>query len=98
MRTRELGVRAALGAGRGQLIGLILCDGLRLARAGLVVGLVGVVVINRVVMSIFVDVSWAEPWIAAACGLLMVAVALAASFHPAHRAARLDPMAALRQE
>jgi hypothetical protein len=98
MRTRELGIRAALGARRGQLVGLILRDGLRLARTGLIVGLAGVVAINRIVMSIFVDLTWAEPWVVLSCALLMVAVALAASFHPAHRAAQVDPMTALRYE
>jgi ABC-type antimicrobial peptide transport system permease subunit len=98
MRRRELGVRAALGADRRQLIGLIVRDGLRLARAGLVVGLAGIFVINRIVMSIFVDVTWAEPSVVALCGLLMIGVTLAASFQPAHRAARVDPMSALRQE
>ena len=98
LRTRELGIRAALGAGRGQLVGLILRDGLRTARAGLVVGVAGVAVINRVVMSVFVDITWAEPAVVALSAVLMVAVTIAASYRPAFRAARVDPMTALRYE
>jgi putative ABC transport system permease protein len=98
LRKRELGVRAALGAERRQLVMLILGDGLKLARAGLVFGLVGVVVINRIVMSVFVGVTWAEPAVVVVSALIMVAVTIAASYRPASRAARVDPMTALRCE
>lgn len=97
-RTHELGVRAALGASRRQLVGLILADGLKLARTGAIVGLAVVIGINRLAISAFVGVGWASPVVVASAVALMVVVALAASCHPALRAARVDPMTALRYE
>jgi predicted permease len=97
-RTRELGIRAALGAERRQLVWLVVRDALKLARAGLVVGVLGVVAVNRIVMNLFAGVTWAEPLVVVLAALLMVGVAIAASYRPASRAARVDPMTALRYE
>jgi putative ABC transport system permease protein len=97
-RSHELGVRAALGASRRQLLGLILGDGLKLARTGAIAGVVVVVAVNRLAMSAFVGVTWASPLVVAFAAVLMAFVALAASYLPASRAARVDPMTALRHE
>ena len=98
LRTRELGVRMALGAQRGEVMQLVLLQGARLAAIGVVVGAVFAVLLGRVFSSLLfkVGVLNATPWIAAT--LILVATVLLASFLPARRAASIEPMKALRTE
>jgi putative ABC transport system permease protein len=96
LRTREIGVRVALGADAGSVVRLFLSGGLRLAVIGLGLGLAGALALSRVLGSVLYGVSPHDPATLAAVGSLLLAVALAASFFPARRAARLPPMTALR--
>jgi predicted permease len=97
-RTREVGIRVALGAGRGTITGLILRDAGVLVAAGVVAGVPAAYVLARLVSSRFFGVSpWDAPSIAAAVFALAIAGLLAA-WIPARRAAAVDPMAALRSE
>jgi ABC-type antimicrobial peptide transport system permease subunit len=97
-RTREIGVRIALGAGRGRVLGEVLRDGGRLALVGFAVGVGGALACGRILAGLLYEVKPADPAVLAATAGLLAAVALAACYLPARRAARLDPMAALRHE
>jgi len=97
-RTQEIGVRMALGAGRGQVQRMIVWQGVRAALAGAVLGAVGAWALGRSVASLLYGVSPSDPVIFAAVTLLLVAVAVLASFLPARRAAAVDPAVALRSE
>ena len=97
-RTRELGVRLALGAQRTMVLGMVLGDGLRLASVGVVVGLVMAAGATRVIAGFLFDVSALDAVTFIGTSVLLVMVALLAAYVPARRAARLDPMAALRSD
>src|SRR5207244_4317608 len=97
-RTREISVRIALGARRGAVLALVLQNGLKLAGAGIVLGLIGAMVLSRLLRSLLFAVGPSDPITFAAVPLLLVSVALAACFLPARRAANVDPMEALRHE
>lgn len=97
-RTREIGVRMALGALPRDVIRMVLHRGLWLSISGAVVGLSAGMLVMWSADSLRFHVSAADPKIAAAVGLFMCAVALLACWLPAHRAARVDPMNALRDE
>jgi putative ABC transport system permease protein len=97
-RTRELGIRAALGATRGQLLGSALGSPLALAAAGLAAGAIGMHWAGRLVASLLFNTQPAEPETLVTVGVVLMLVALAASIMPAQRAARIDPVIALRQE
>ncbi|MGH7969700.1 MAG: FtsX-like permease family protein, partial [Limisphaerales bacterium] len=97
-RTREIGVRMALGALPRDVLRLVLRRGLRLIISGAAVGLLAGMIVMRSAKSVRFHVSAADPTIAAAVGLFMCAVALLACWLPAHRAARVDPIKALRDE
>ena len=97
-RRRELGLRAALGADRSDLIGMILSHGFRLAIAGALIGTVIAWFATQLLQGFLFGVSPHNPLVlAGACAGLTV-VALVASYLPARRAARVDPMVALRAE
>jgi ABC-type antimicrobial peptide transport system permease subunit len=98
LRTREMGVRLALGARRADLMALVLGGGLRLALAGVAVGAALALGLARAVRGLLHGVSPTDLPTFVAVGLLMTAVAALASYLPARRAARVDPMTALRSE
>jgi predicted permease len=97
-RTYEIGVRMALGANRQAVLWMVLERGLKLAVMGALIGLPGAWGATRMLRSINHDLAPAHPLIFGSVALVLVAVALLASLLPARRAARVDPMAALRYE
>ncbi|NDQ55960.1 MAG: ABC transporter permease [Acidipila sp.] len=97
-RTQELGVRMALGAQRRNILGMVLASGLRLAVIGVVVGVAGAAALSRVLAGILYGVTATDPRMFALAACLLVGVALVASFVPARRAMRVDPIVALRNE
>jgi len=97
-RTQEMGVRLALGAGRADILRLVLRQGLLLALSGTAVGLAASFGLTRLLESQVYRVSVTDPFTFAGCALLFAAVAALASYLPARRAMRVDPMAALRCE
>ncbi len=97
-RTREIGVRMALGAQRGSVLALVLRGGLKLAGAGIVLGLIGAMALSRLLRSLLFGVGPTDPVTFAAVPVLLVSAALLACWLPARRAARADPVEALRCE
>jgi predicted permease len=97
-RTREIGVRMALGAGSSRVRRMVLGQVGRLALVGGVIGLVGAYYLGRGAQSLLFEVGGMDPWVLAAVAVLLVAVALGAGYVPALRASRVDPMEALRYE
>jgi predicted permease len=97
-RTREIGVRSAIGASRGQISGLILKQGLWKAGIGVVIGLIGAALLSSSMTSLLFNVRPTDPAVYVAVSLTLIAVALLASYLPARRAARIDPLTALRDE
>ena len=95
-RTQEMGIRRALGAQQGDILRLVIRQGLLLTLAGIAIGLVGASALTRVMTSVLFQVSATDPATFAAIALLFPLVALGASYIPARRAARIDPMSALR--
>ena len=97
-RTRELGLRAALGADAGRIITLVLKTGARSVLGGLVVGLAGAFTLTGLLRSLLFGVGPRDPFTFSVVPCLLIAVALIAAYLPARRAAHLDPMEALRAE
>jgi hypothetical protein len=97
-RVREIGVRLALGAARADVVRLVLGRSLRMTGIGLLIGLVGALGVGQALRSMLYGVGPRDPFTFAGVGVLLAAVALAASWLPARRAARVDPMIALRSE
>jgi putative ABC transport system permease protein len=97
-RTREIGIRIALGAQRGELLGLLLRQGMLLVVCGVVAGLIASVALTRFLASMLFDVPPTDPLTFASVVLLLVSVSAAACFLPARRAMRVDPIEALRYE
>ena len=97
-RTAEIGMRMVFGASRASVLTLIVGEGLKLSAAGVVVGALAAAAVTRVMTSMLVGVSPTDPLTFAAIVMLVVTIALVASCVPARRAARLDPMVALREE
>ena len=95
-RTKEVGIRRALGAQQGDILRLVLRRALGLTLAGAVLGIGGALALTRVMKSLLFQVSATDPLTFAGITLLLILVALAASYIPARRATRIDPTAALR--
>jgi putative ABC transport system permease protein len=97
-RSNEIGLRMALGASTGSVLRLILRQGLILAGAGLALGLAAAVAGARLLTSMLFQVQPNDPWVYLAIAILLGVVALVASYVPARRASKIDPLTALRQE
>jgi putative ABC transport system permease protein len=97
-RTQEMGIRMALGAKRRELLLMVLREGALLTAAGLAFGLVGAVLMTRVMASLLFGVSATDPLVYVGISVLLLMVALAACYLPARRATLVDPMVALRWE
>jgi putative ABC transport system permease protein len=97
-RTRELGIRVALGADRGAVVRLIVGEGLALAAVGLTIGLAGAWMLTGTLKTMLYEVSPLDPQVLGITAAAVVAVAALASCVPARRALRVDPMTALRAE
>ncbi len=98
VRTRELGVRIALGASRSDVVRLVLGHGLALTLIGIAIGLFGALAVSRVLSSLLFEVSATDSASFAATAVILSAVALVACYVPARRAASVDPTEALRAE
>jgi putative ABC transport system permease protein len=97
-RTHEIGIRMALGASLRDVLRLIVGQGMRLAMIGIVLGLMGAFALTRVLGSLLLGIGTTDPVTFIGVPILLVAVALLACYIPARRAARVDPLVALRHE
>ncbi|MBW8876227.1 MAG: ABC transporter permease [Acidobacteria bacterium] len=97
-RTREIGVRMALGAARGDIARMVLREGLVISLVGITLGLLGAFAATRLLIALLFDTSPLDPGIFAAVPVLLAAVALMASWLPAERAASVEPLEAIRYE
>jgi ABC-type antimicrobial peptide transport system permease subunit len=96
-RTRDIGIRIALGAQRKTILQMVLSQGLALALAGAAVGLVGALIVSHLMAGLLYGVSPSDPLTFISLTVVLVIVAFAACYIPARRAMRVDPIVALRE-
>jgi len=97
-RSREFGIRLAIGADPRTVVRLVLGEGARLAVMGVMLGVGGALAVTRLLRSLLYDVSPTDPVVLLALPLLLAGIALAACYLPARRAARSDPLSVLRSD
>src|SRR5215467_425290 len=97
-RTQEIGIRMSLGAERGDILRLVLWEGAKLAAFGVIIGIAASLAVTRLMSSLLFGISATDPLTFVAVAALLASVALLASYIPARRAMRVDPMVALRYE
>src|SRR5262249_48919480 len=96
-RTQEIGIRMAIGAGRHEVLRLVVRQGFIVAFAGVVAGTAAAFALTSLLSSMLFGVTASDPYTFAGCAILMVLVAIAATWVPALRASRVDPIVALRR-
>jgi putative ABC transport system permease protein len=97
-RTREIGLRIALGAQANTVLRLVVSEGMRVGLAGIAIGLVAALAAGRALSSIVYGVAVRDPATFVSVAIVLTVIALAACFIPARRAAKVDPMVSLRYE
>jgi putative ABC transport system permease protein len=97
-RAKEIGIRLALGAARGEVIGLVLRQGLVMTAAGMTIGLIAALLLAGVLKTLLFEVSTTDPFVFVTIVLVLSVTAALATWLPARRAARLDPMVTLRAD
>jgi predicted permease len=97
-RRREIGIRMALGAARETVVSMVLKEILKLVAVGLITGGIGAIACSRLIAGMLYQTGAADPFVLVSCAAIMLAVAAAAAWLPARRAASIDPMEALRIE
>jgi putative ABC transport system permease protein len=98
LRTQEIGLRMAIGAQRGDVLQLVVGGGMKLALAGVAIGILGALALARLLTTMVYEVTPFDPTSYAATALVLTAVAALACYVPARRATRVDPIVALRTE
>ena len=98
LRTKEIGVRLALGAAPGSVIRMVVGEGMTMTLTGAAVGIVGAILLTRTMASFLYEVRPTDPWTFGVVSVVLAAAALGATYLPARRASRTDPLRALREE
>jgi putative ABC transport system permease protein len=97
-REKEIGIRSALGASRGQLVSMILRDGMVPVLGGLTAGAIGAVFAARLLSALLFNVKSVDLTVFASAGITLIAIGVLSNYLPARRAGRIDPVVALRNE